>query len=334
MSGTRIFDADIDRRCGILFYAAEGESEVPIRIEAAINNRAPDIEKAPFAWPTPLQRRLSLLDPRSVKSFCKHMRRVNDEMQSRFALPLGLIFIDTIGKTAGYKKAGDENDPVIGLQLVNEGLAVIARETQTFVLGVDHFGKATETGTRGASSKEDNVDVVLAALGEKSLSGNITNLRLAVRKCRAGAAGREFPFSTRVVDMGCDPEGRPSTTLAIDWREGSPAAAAARKESWPKSLKILKRALLNVLDDHGVEQRPFADGPVVRAAKVDILRDEFFRTYHADSETDQQRKEAKKKAFQRALRDAHERDLVGIREIDGVDFVWFAKAEPLGDRRP
>ena len=35
------------------------------------------------------------------------------------------------------------------------------------MLGVDHFGKNIEAGTRGAGAKESSADLVLACLGDK-----------------------------------------------------------------------------------------------------------------------------------------------------------------------
>ena len=70
-------------------------------------------------------------------------------------------------------------------------LRQVAGRGGCFVLAVDHFGKAIETGTRGSSAKEGSADVVLALLGDKSVSGEVTNTRLALRKRRGGANGQE-----------------------------------------------------------------------------------------------------------------------------------------------
>jgi hypothetical protein len=67
-------------------------------------------------------------------------------------LPLTLIIFDTIIAAAQFAKAGDENDAAIGAQLM-AALGEISRATGTFVLGIDHFGKAVETGTRGTRQK-------------------------------------------------------------------------------------------------------------------------------------------------------------------------------------
>jgi hypothetical protein len=83
---------------------------------------------------------------------------------------------------------------------------------------------------RGSSSKEAAADLVLAYLGEREVSGRVVNLRLAVRKCRGGPSGQEFPFSMReVTHPQPDEEGNPITTLVVDWT----AAAATSPKSGP-----------------------------------------------------------------------------------------------------
>src|SRR4029077_14835367 len=104
-----------------------------------------------------------------------------------------------------------------------------------FVLGVDHFGKDLLAGTRGAYSKESSGDVVLACLGNKELSGNVTNTRLAVRKHRGGRQGQEYPFMLRVVEAPePDEDGEAITTMVVDWLPtGAVAGAQSRPEPDP-----------------------------------------------------------------------------------------------------
>jgi AAA domain len=325
MSSTPIFGCDIDRRGGVLLYAAEGENEVPIRLQVAIENRCPEFkEMAPFAWLTPGKVTLNLLDPDSVAKFVAHAQRIDAEMRERFDMPLALILIDTVAATAGFKKSGDENDAVLGAALMKAGLGEIARCTKTFTLGVDHFGKTAETGTRGSSGKEDNADVVLATLGEKTMAGAVTNPRLAVRKTRGGVAGREYPFTTRVVDTGVvDAKLRPIKTLAITWgTEGT--ATVAKQDRWPKTLVLLRRVITNMADGMAKDLRPFPDGPLVKAVDLKLVRTEFYRQHPAEGDTEKQRQDAKKKAFGRAVKDAQSRTLIGVREVEEVQYVWLA----------
>jgi hypothetical protein len=332
MTGTPIFGSDIDRRGGVLFYAAEGQSEVDIRIRAAVENRlsnmeAPPFNRAPFAWWTPTKVPLELLDPKSVEQFIARARRVDAEMRARFGVPLVLIIIDTVVTTAGFKKTGDESDPTLCARMMKEGLGMIATSLGLFALGVDHFGKVAETGTRGGSSKEDNSDTVLAALGEKDITGKVTSPRLAVRKVRGGEAGREYAFTTRLVEMGMDRQGRQQTTLVIDWAITSQETTKAKKvkvDPWSKSLRRLRRCIANA---DGKRMAPYTDGPVVQVVNIEVVKAEFFKTYPADGDTEKKRRDAKKKAWNRSIKDAQDFDLVGIREVDGTQYVWLKEPE-------
>ena len=52
-------------------------------------------------------------------------------------------------------------------------LKAVALATNCFVLGVAHFGKNLEKGIRGNSSREDAGDLVLACLGDRTVSGSV-----------------------------------------------------------------------------------------------------------------------------------------------------------------
>jgi hypothetical protein len=123
ISRGQIFGSAVVRQGGVLLYAAEGESEVPIRLQAGLAKRCPDLIKAPFTWLTPDKVALNLLDPKSVAEFIERARRIDAEMRRRFNLPLALIEIDTVVATAGYAKPGDENDSVLGVRLMKTGWA-------------------------------------------------------------------------------------------------------------------------------------------------------------------------------------------------------------------
>jgi hypothetical protein len=68
---------------------------------------------------------------------------------------------------------------------------------------------------------------VLACLGEREVSGRIANLRLAVRKCRGGPAGQEYPFTVREV---ADPNQPEETTLVIKWEAAPKVTAQLQKD--------------------------------------------------------------------------------------------------------
>src|SRR5262249_877428 len=150
-----------------------------------------------------------------------------------------------------------------------------AQELDCFVLGIDHFGKNLEAGTRGASSKESSADLVLACLGDKQLSGSVTNTRLAVRKHRGGKQGQEYPFQLRMVEAPeKDEDGESITTMVVDWSPPgtAPVSSAVPNDPWAKpkrqdqrtAVLRLKRVLMAILADQGMDLPIAPDGPVVR----------------------------------------------------------------------
>jgi hypothetical protein len=56
-------------------------------------------------------------------------------------------------------------------------LGQVAKATDSFVCGIDHFGKNIDHGTRGSSTKEASADLILACLGQRELTGRVLNLR-------------------------------------------------------------------------------------------------------------------------------------------------------------
>src|SRR5262249_11936417 len=95
---------------------------------------------------------------------------------------------------------------------------------------------------------------------------------------------------------------------------------------WSKSLRLLRQVLMTALADMGVDTAPFADGPVVRAVDVKPIREEFYRQYPADGDA-QQKTNARRQAFYRALRDAQDKKLVATREVDDVQLIWLTRPE-------
>jgi hypothetical protein len=325
MSGDKFINFPVLRRGGVMFVAMEGANTISQRLQALLTAKYPNMTPAPFAW---TDQSPALLDPNAAETLIALAKQADARMQERFGLPLGLIIIDTIVASAGYTKSGEENDAAINATIMGT-LGTVSRRTGALVLGVDHFGKAVETGTRGSSAKEGAADVVLALLGERAVSGEVTNTRLAVRKNRAGASGQEFPFTVHTVDLGVDDEGRLNTSLVIEWQAAPQHRPSADQGTgWSKSLRLLQRALMNVLVDHGHEQRPFADGPLVRAVDIEIIRAEFYKSYPTADVDAKKKQETRRKAFSRAVRDAQERSLIGVREVEETTLVWLVQNAP------
>ena len=210
MTGQPFLDRLIKRQCGVLFLAAEGQHEMRVRLEALVQEKCGGMARAPFRWfeDVPV-----LLQPDGLALLVAMGRQAAASLQEEFGLPLGLTIIDTIAASAGYGGLGAENDNAINQRLMNI-LKLAAQQLDCFVLGVDHFGKDVNLGTRGGSSKESSGDLVLACLGERELSGRVVNTRLVIRKCRGGRTGQEYYFGVREVQLPeLDEDGEPITTL-------------------------------------------------------------------------------------------------------------------------
>jgi hypothetical protein len=325
MTGTPFAGREVTRRGGVLFVAAEGASEIPSRLAGVVEHKlrpaalAADatvhLDRLPFAW---IEQCPSLKDDDAFGRLVATALQAAAHIKEQFELPLVLILIDTLNAAANFK---DGNDAAEG-QLVMNRLQELSRRTGALTLAVDHFGKAVETGTRGTSAKEAAADVVLALLAERDTAGTISNTRMAVRKLRAGATGSETPFNLKTVDIGDD-----ETTCIIEWKEerAPQEAHSDRKERWTKSVRLFRSAMQAALIDHGKAVRPYGgNGPAVRAVPDSAVRTEFVAAYPAGGDN---KPDAKRMAFNRALKTARERDLICSREIDGVDFLWFVQTD-------
>jgi hypothetical protein len=318
MSGEPWLGYEIMRRGGVLFVALEGTDEVPVRLEGVITDRGKITGPAPFAW---IEACPPLIGKDATDELCKIVEPIAKQFQERFGVPLALVIIDTMIAGAGYTRDGQESDAAASQAVMNT-MKQVAKRTSTFVFGVDHFGKAVETGTRGSSAKEGSGDVVIAMLGDKLVTGEITNRRLALRKRRDGPNGEEHPLTVRVVEMGMDVRGKPMTTLVLDW--GSAQKPQADKDRWTKATRRLRQVLITILVDHGKDHQPFADGPTVRACDLELVRQEFYRQHPAEG-TEKQKTNTRRQAFNRAVTAAQQQNLIALREVAGIQLIWLVQ---------
>jgi len=129
------------------------------------------------------------------------------------------------------------------------------------------------------------------------------------------------------VEVGTDPDGDPVTRVTIDW---APVVRSSQtgsdQDGWTRSLRLLRRTLMNVLVEQGREQRPFSDGPLVRAVDIEIVRAEFYRSYPAEGD-EKTKRATRQKAFRRAIDNAQSNNLIGVREVGTVTLVWLARVQ-------
>jgi hypothetical protein len=327
MARTCFAARNVCRQGGVLWFALEGQDDVPIRLEAIVQEKITtagvadeglDPSHLPFAW---LGSCPKLSAPDAFKKLEKIVAVAAAGVKERSGLDLALVVIDTLSPAAEFKNADDtaENQRVMNV------LTTLAQKFQLLVLCVDHFGKDAATGTRNSSVKEATAEAVLATLGDRDVTGNVTNPRLALRKVRGAAGGQQISFNKRVVTLRDHQSANEYTTLVIDWASGfgEPAEANAKKARWPKSLTIFKRALDAALCQFGQRIRPYTEGPEVLAVKRETVRQEFFGTYTADTQ------KAKGEAFRRCERDAIARDMIASRTVgsDATSTIFWLVAD-------
>jgi hypothetical protein len=286
---------------------------------SAISRHHGVIEPLPFAWRGDCP---ALTDKSAADKLCIIANEAATDLKRKFGLPVSLIWIDTLITAAGFA-SGEDNDAAAA-QKVMTALRITSQSTGALVVGIDHFVKVVETGTRGSSAKEGAADAVIALLADRELSGGVKNTRLAVRKQRDGVSGFEIPFTARMVKTGTDDDGDPVTAPVIDWQATQQTTQGDAR--WTPSMQLLRRVLMTTLADCGQNVRPFLDGPEVRACDIELVRTEFYRQHPADG-TERQKAETRRKAFGRSLKGAQARGLVASREVDGVQLIWLSTLE-------
>jgi hypothetical protein len=194
----------VKRRGAVLYFALEGEGMLAARLSAiAAHHKVTG--PLPFAWRGDCP---ALMDKNAADKLCGLAIEAADNLKRKFDVAVGMIVIDTMITAAGFA-AGEDNDAAAA-QKVMTALRITSQRTGALVVGIDHFGKVIETGTRGSSAKEGAADVVIALLADRELSGGVKNTRLALRKLRESVSGFEIPFTARIVETGMIPSPPPS----------------------------------------------------------------------------------------------------------------------------
>jgi AAA domain len=221
-------DYRIKRRGGILFVAAEGVASIGLRFEAMLAKklRLPNLDHnppQPFAWVN-FQPQLLRLGANGLIAIAE---REAAWMREKFAVDLTLIVVDTVAAAAAFQK----EDDAAQAQAVMSEMGLLSKKTGALVLGVDHFGKDVDTGTRGSSAKEGYAETVLALVGKREVTGRVTDLQLGVRKVRDGDQGRVVPFRLELVDCGTDEDSNHHPGRAMGTEPAGTTGRAAAKPS-------------------------------------------------------------------------------------------------------
>lgn len=320
MTGLPWTGEPVYRPGGVLAFTPEGAASIPMRLAALVEHslaprigeptlfeRKPNLARLPFARANACPMLLENGKPnrRGLREMIDTAKALGQRYQEEFGVPLALIVLDTAMAAAGW--TSEDSNSEVGM--VWNMLREMSEETGALVLIVDHFGKDPERGTRGGSAKEGNTDVIIALLGQRSDSGDVTDTRAVLRKMRDGPQGLELPFAARVVPMGRDEHGYELTQRVIDWN-----VRREPKQKKAKSHRLFDDVLAGVIADRGKMVRG------VRCAERGDVRATYKAAYPSPDVTP----DAKRRRFLDALKEAVASGVVRSDTIDGAEYLWFA----------
>jgi hypothetical protein len=311
----RFIDYRIKRRGGVLFVAAEGAGSIRLRFEAMLAHKLgrslllEDNPPQPFVW-IDYQAELAKKGARTLIDIAEWAKA---ELRARFKTELVLIIVDTLAASAGFK---DENDAAEAQKVMGR-FGELSRSSGAVVVAVDHFGKDVSSGTRGSSAKEGYADSVLSLLGERREDGEVSDLRVVIRKVRDGQTGRVVPFALQVIDCGKDEDGDPVTTCVVRWEPDRPPAPKDKGGRPAVSRHEFNDALSAAMKEHR-EEIELPDGAKVQAVRLNDVREAFKATQHGSGSAD-----AVSGRFRRELTAARTAGRIRFDEISGIDWVWW-----------
>jgi hypothetical protein len=320
-SGEPFFGHKVTERVGVAIFAAEGASTIASRVTVARNHKAHG-EILPIAW---LGAVPNLADPKEVRAMVNRLRAVDARFRASHGVRLGAVICDTL--SASFSLA-DENDNSEAAKAIR-AMKNLSDALRVVVLPVHHFGKAAETGLRGASAWRAGCDTVLSVMADRdNTTSKCRNRALVLAKSRTGEEGWRVAFDLSFVELGKDEDGDPFGACFIEPGEAESIITSAKAKPLPRAARAYIDALHIVAGENGQKVRPFgSEGSEVNAADREHVRDEFYRAWPADGEDDKAKKNAKRQAFGRGEADAIERRRIATREVGDVQLVW-ALAEP------
>lgn len=321
-SGEPFFGRIVKERVGVAIFASEGASTIPNRLIVAKNAKAGD-EPLPIAW---LGEVPDLKRPSEVAAMIPRLRAVDDHFRETFGVRLGVVVCDTLAATFNLD---DEDDNSEAAQTIRIMKGLVDKLGVT-VAPIHHYGKAADTGLRGASGWRAGCDSVIAILANRDqTTGRCDNRRLALSKSRVSEEGLTIPFNLRFVALGLDEDGDEYGSCYVEHGTGFNAAdeVLTKKEAGPpRAARVYLDAIGVVLGEHGKKVRPFGfDGPEVSAVDRDIVRAEFYRSWPADGDTDDARKAAKRQAFKRGEDWSLKNKRAATYEVAATQMVWLLR---------
>lgn len=317
--GLPFFGHTVKERVGVAILAGEGEGQMPNRI--ASMKQYGDIQgNLPIAFLGDIP---DLKIEQMRNGLIAKLNGVDAIYRERFGIRLGVVIYDTLAATFDLN---DENDNSEASK-ITKILRSVGRASNTLSMPVHHYGGTLQSGLRGATAWKGNCDTILSVLAEiDPVSGDVAKRELAIAKSREGKTGGISPFELPFVQLGTDEDGHAFGSLAVNpLLDAAPTLNRANKpKKVTRSVDAFNKAFNDAMASHAQDFK-ISGGPTVRAVKVEHMREPFSAHYASASETEEQSKEAKRKAFTRALNSMAAEYPTETRSQ--VEWIWSARTD-------
>lgn len=228
----------------------------------------------------------------------------------------GLVIIDTLHRNMD----GDENSSQDIGKFINN-LDVFMKSLGTAVLVVHHSGHGDKQRSRGSSSIRAAMD------GEFSATKNDGGITLTCHKAKDFEALKPLQFALKPTDLGwLDDDGEPMTSVYLE-HQGEAMATTKRRKLSARDDAILT-SLNEAIAEHGIEPSPEIKlkfggfdsfiGKMQKIVHIDHWRDKAYQTITVDSDSEEGKTDAIKKAFTRCRNKLFDGKLI----ILHGDYAW------------
>jgi hypothetical protein len=290
--GTEFFKYNVKEPIGVAFVAAEGIGMFAQRVAAA--KLAAEMKgPIPFAWSGSVP---NLQTQEGTTAFIAELRSLKQEMQKRFDVRLGAIFMDTV---AACFVMQDENSNAE----VSSIMRHISDSVGTVIIPIHHYGKDAGTGLRGASAWRGAADVTISVTANiDQLTGKVSNRELALAKARDAEQGPIAPFILEWVKLGVDDDGEDfgSCIIKLDLQPRPPPTQGKGSKGSSRGMRAFDNACRIALSTHGEFRYRGKDGAEFRIVELKHVKAQFGALY-VTGEDDTKKAETINRAWRRAL---------------------------------
>jgi RecA-family ATPase len=319
----------VKRACGAVLFAAEGQDDVVPRWDVIEYAKIkPHLEQLGLADNTPYPLHWAdevprLTSPDAYDQYAKALERLTKQQRTLMLTQdrgLGLVAIDTMAASCDFPQ--DQANSAGANQVVFNILHRLAKTFDCCVMVVDHLGKDATRGTRGSNAKEASADVVLRLTGTVTEDGPVLNTAMTIAKLRGGASGRRLPFKLKVVKM-------PRLKLdgvVVQWDATGEGSVAKQNRRHPMLMHAIDAAI-----DERFQWIRLGHNMNFKGVESWSIYDKFKLSYCATAEGGVQRENTIRKAYNRAMKDSSEMQLIGQKTMANKSVVVWRTDYKFGD---